>query len=169
MSTRIALTYFGMDGQGATVKDAKADAGRKIESLLDDMSRAPHLYIMQADGWSALVTRSAHGWGYRIIAGPSEPLKSGPIYMDANSGESDEALRSCARHLLQAAWVHDIADDAAWVAAHQERLPIACRRADLRAELVSYFGWQRDYRRLRESGLSDAEAHAAARFGGRAA
>jgi hypothetical protein len=34
MATRISLTYFGMSGEGATVREAKADAGRKLEALV---------------------------------------------------------------------------------------------------------------------------------------
>ena len=37
---KIRLTYHGMDGEGATVREAKADAGRKIEQALAEISKA---------------------------------------------------------------------------------------------------------------------------------
>jgi hypothetical protein len=34
MTVRIRLTYHGMDGEGATIREAKATAGRKIERAI---------------------------------------------------------------------------------------------------------------------------------------
>lgn len=34
MAQTIKITYYGMDGEGRTVKEAKADAGTKIEAAL---------------------------------------------------------------------------------------------------------------------------------------
>ena len=40
MTTNIRLTYQGKDGEGVIVREAKADAGRKIEQALAEMSKA---------------------------------------------------------------------------------------------------------------------------------
>lgn len=37
MSKQISLTYCGMDGVGSTVREAKLDATRKIETRSDSM------------------------------------------------------------------------------------------------------------------------------------
>jgi hypothetical protein len=53
MTIRIRLTYHGMDGEGVTVREAKADVSRKIERALTEMSKAP--VIVSVDGRVALV------------------------------------------------------------------------------------------------------------------
>jgi hypothetical protein len=163
MSTKINLTYCGMDGAGATVKEAKADAARKIETLIAELGRAPHLYLMQIDAWTALVARDANGWGYKIISTPDQPLAQGMVYMNSFGNDQDATLRACAYSLLQNAWSQDVVNDELWLGSRVVNLPSAARDKSLSSNLLSWFSWQRDYKRLRDSGLSDTEAHKQAR------
>lgn len=165
MATQINLTYCGMEGSGPTVKQAKADAAVKIERLLTELNQAPNLYVMQVDTWSALVARGPQGWGFRIIDCPAEPIKQGMLYLSSGYHDSDDVLRSCAHSLLQAAWTPGVIGDESWINTRQAGLPCACRGADLKADLLRWVSWQRDYKRLRDSGLSDREAHDQAQSG----
>lgn len=60
MSQSVSITYFGMDGIGRTVTEAKRDAGAKIERALNGnywpvmLSAGEHTYIAYRDpcGWN---------------------------------------------------------------------------------------------------------------------
>lgn len=63
--TKITLEYYGMPGEGRTVKEAKQDAGARIEKALDgDYSPI----LVQWNGLVCVAYRHPmHGWGYRFI------------------------------------------------------------------------------------------------------
>jgi hypothetical protein len=48
MSKSIRITYYGMDGEGPTVKAAKEDAGRKLARLVVETEEAP---VHHRGGW----------------------------------------------------------------------------------------------------------------------
>jgi len=64
---QITIEYYGMTGQGATVKEAKQDAGRRISEALDG-DYTPLLVTWR--GTTAVMSRSPKsGWGYRFSHG----------------------------------------------------------------------------------------------------
>ena len=144
MAKTIHLTYYGMDGAGATVREAKEAAGRKLTAAMDGFYTPAEAMV---HGIRVLVWRAPGGWSYRL------PESFGSGFYDSQA----EALGRGCNHAAQNAWTIDVPDDGGFVAA----VPNLTEPA--RRDLVSYFAWQRSYRALRGSGLSDAEAHAKAR------
>lgn len=65
MSAKVRITYYGMYGEGATMKEAKLDAGRKIEQAMEG-SYDP--FAVTWRGIVAVLARSPKsGYGYRFI------------------------------------------------------------------------------------------------------
>ena len=52
------ITYYGVDGHGRTVKEAKLDAGRKIERMLDGSYQPTWI---EANGEVAILFRTPDG------------------------------------------------------------------------------------------------------------
>ena len=98
MSTKINLTYYGMEGSGATVKEAKLDAGRKIEAALSGY-HFPTI-ITKTVGevtYTVFVFRMLNQWGYSTIKHGAE--KDGRQFASANDNSEEEALRHAWRHI----------------------------------------------------------------------
>jgi hypothetical protein len=103
-----------MDGDGATVKEAKADAGRKIQRALAEMSKAP--VIVSVDGPVAVVAYDlGSGWGHPLIAYPGDDAypRPGPQYVSGAFPKQHEATLHAAQHVLDLCWEPDAADDEA--------------------------------------------------------
>jgi hypothetical protein len=148
MSTKITLEYFGFEGSGATVKEAKQDAGRKIEALHSG-SWTPVLVTWR--GHTALLTRDTHGWTKRFLQHDGDPLKIGQGSEHFGSGSNfTDALHSTQRHIVQLGWQFgdpiDIFPD--WFTDEAGR-----------KEAISYRQWQLRYKQNKADGLSDNEAH----------
>ena len=138
MSTKINLTYCGMDGQGATVKEAKLDATRKIERFIKDTESGP--YFQETEGYVIAVYLSYASWSYRIL---------GPAFghcecMGAPS--KTEAIRRAKKHLAQTlSTVDNVRTD-------------LCDFED-QAELISYFKWQLRWKEFKAQGFNDNDCH----------
>lgn len=91
----ITLDYYGMTGTGHTVKEAKLDAGRKIEAALEgDYSPL----LVQWRGTTAVFSRNPKsGWGYRFAHG-SSPVQTMFQSCCGNDGR-DEALMRMLLHV----------------------------------------------------------------------
>lgn len=91
---RVTIEYFGMPGSGATVTEAKRDAGRKIEEALDgDYSPI----VAQWRDHAVLAFRHPrYGWGYRFLGDSSVQAVS-----QCCSGFTDkeECLRAMLIHI----------------------------------------------------------------------
>lgn len=100
MSTTITLKYFGMPGEGATVKEAKADAGRKIEDYLTNGPR-PHLIGHPKMPERVLVWREENGWMYHFlpVTGAIRPLHLWGVTQLGSSYTEKTALAAAVRHL----------------------------------------------------------------------
>src|SRR5213593_2027991 len=68
--TTIRLTYCGMAGEGPTVKEAKQDAARKIEAVLD-ADYTPAVY--RWGNSCAVVWRTPRGINSAYLHGPGKP------------------------------------------------------------------------------------------------
>ena len=88
MSKTIHLDYCGMAASGATVREAKQEAARKLTSLVSDLTRhSPE--IVTCGAYSCLVYRDAYGWQSRLITDENGTVRSGPIY--AGGGDTGRA------------------------------------------------------------------------------
>jgi len=98
MSTKINLTYFGMDGQGATVKEAKQDAGRKIEAALSGY-HFPNLYTKTVGSvtYTVFIFRVLDKWGYAYVKHGAE--KEGRQFASANDNSEEAAFIHAWRHI----------------------------------------------------------------------
>ncbi|MCR4300689.1 MAG: hypothetical protein NUV51_03690 [Sulfuricaulis sp.] len=140
MTTKITLTYCGMEGQGATVKLAKQDAARKIEAVLDG-GYTP--FIIRHFDLIGVIFREPSGWSYKIIY---PDTKSGPAYGSCSSfGDSEAQCRShCAHHIAQNAGSYS-------------GLQSHLTDSDMR-ELDRYFAWQERFRKARAQGYDESQS-----------
>ena len=142
MSTNITLTYFGMEGHGKTVKEAKLDAGRKIEALFDG-SWTP--FLLQAEAETILCWREVlGGWHYGFV-------REGQIHGSTWHATKEECERSARSHLGQIAtdWRTCMKVDDVHGVVKDERD---------RREILSNCEWQRAYHRATAAGLDDNNA-----------
>jgi hypothetical protein len=163
MSKTIRITYYGMDGEGPTVKAAKEDAGHKLAHLVAQTEEAP--VIVAVEGVAALVAYTQQGWGHRLITGQSTDNTSGfftgPQYVSGSYETKQEARLAALRHVLDIAWRFEC-DDAAWLdqmTASRTGCPLSHADArTLRTEMLERWAWQRRYRKAREAGRTDEDA-----------
>lgn len=98
---QITLEYYGVTGQGATVKEAKADAGRRIQELTNNsISWNPVLITWQ--DWHIIIMRGLYGWGYKLI-NPAEEIPTRLDLWQCSMGwkhdESEECIAAACLHL----------------------------------------------------------------------
>jgi hypothetical protein len=142
MSTKITLTYFGMAGEGRTVKEAKLDAGRKIEAVFDG-NWTP--FLLQAGDETILCWREpVGGWHYGFA-------RDGRIDGSTWHATRDECDKSARSHLGQ------IATDWKTCLTVEDVHPIVKHDAD-RREILGLCQWQRAYARATSAGLDDNNA-----------
>jgi hypothetical protein len=99
--TKINLEYFGMPGSGATVKEAKADAGRRIEAAFDG-SYAP--FMLSHRGKMLVASRDPKsGWGYRIFDADELKPYTSADHCSCMIKSRDECLLAAVRHLADIA------------------------------------------------------------------
>lgn len=146
--TKISLEYFGMEGEGATVKEAKLDAGSKIEALVRE-SGTPTL-VGPCNGHCAIMWRDKYGWAYSLLPDAGKEPSSLCAHHEANR---DECYDSAASHLAQCYCdcdeVMTVADVPAFVTSRRGRM-----------EQVSYNRWQRAARHAQRLGLDSNQVHA---------
>src|SRR6185369_7999452 len=92
--TKITLEYFGMPGQGATVKEAKAAAGAAIERALKG-DYAP--VFVQWRGTRSILSRDPWGWGYRFIH-TDAPVQT-VSHCTSGYQDRDECLQAMLNHI----------------------------------------------------------------------
>ena len=139
---KVHITYYGMDGEGRTITEAKKDAGAKIEKAL-------HGYytprILRHAGYMALVAREPFsGWGYRLIHADSTATEES-IYLSSSREDREDCVKTCFRHMAQ-------------LAGHYRGIEKYLTASD-QAELDRYYEFQRRYAELRAEGHTDADAH----------
>lgn len=161
MSARVSIEYCGMPGQGGTLKDARADAARKLTTLVDDVCVGPRM--VRVAHFAALVWRDLAGWSYSPLNLSGTLPAAGRLYGCSGAETEREAVRAAVHHMAQLAWDHDVADDAEHARALVAGL-LASREAEahMAADLVQGWGWQRRYRVARNLGLPDGDCHAIA-------
>lgn len=145
MSQIVKIEYFGFEGTGRTMKDAKADAGKKI-SALHNGSWTP--VIISWRGETVLLTRDLTGWVKRFLQHDNAEITVGTGSQSFDS--RDEAIRASQRHIVQLGWrIEDPIDIfPEWFTDKHDR-----------KEAIEYRQWQLNYRELKDRGLNDNQAH----------
>jgi len=116
MATVINLRYCGVDGAGATVREAKLDATRKIEAYTE---HALDLFHYAHRGHAVVGWPTIHGWT-GVIAFPDN---SGPSYASVVGGpDRAKAEASAIEHLLDCT-LEPFEEIPSWVPrAHAQRI-----------------------------------------------
>lgn len=141
MSTQISITYCGMPASGRTVKEAKQDAARKIESALSG-SYSPR-FLRHADMLAFVWREPMSGFVYRIVYADTN---AGTLYGSCENADEIATTRAAARHMAQ-------------LAGHYSGLESYLTDYD-RCDLDRYFDWQARYSDAKARGLSDDDCRA---------
>ena len=163
---KISITYYGMDGEGPTIKEAKADAGRKIEKLVAAASEAP--IIISIRGFASLVAYSGHSsggsWASRLIMSDGK-IHTGPAYLGSDSEDKHRVMVQALTHVATSAWTFDDDDQefAEMAADRANGCPLNhSDRREVIAAILNNARFQRKYRECRDNGMDDRHAHASA-------
>ncbi len=139
----IHIEYYGVDGYGPTVKDAKADAGAKIAKAM----KAEYTpYMLQLGEVTGLIHRSPLGYHTSVWVGQ----KSGDIYgtMHGECTRGD-AMKSMRRHMADVAGI-DAEQAAVWFYKDREGLSYWKEKQ----------AFQLAYKHGKAQGIPDSEIHA---------
>lgn len=142
----VTVNYFGVSGTGRTVKEAKLDAGRKIEQSL---SHRPRVYRHKA--LSLFVWADPAGGSYTITDGQDD--KSGRHLCSASEGSFDDATQKGIRHLLSYNRPVGDYEIPSWADSYAQGLVAEWARSDR---------FQVAYKEAIAAGKTDTEAHYAA-------
>jgi hypothetical protein len=152
MSKVIRITYYGMEGEGPTVREAKADAGNKLEQLVRDTESRPQIYSF--GDRLAIIARTRYSWGYWLLEN-NKPMSGGTHGFENFA----DAQRSALSHMADLAWSHDVSDDRAFAAEALKCLETANRDRDRAIDdLVYRWQWQRRWKAARDQGFDDNKA-----------
>lgn len=161
MSKQITMDYYGMSGTGATVKEAKADASRKLQAAMEG-DYLPYLLTLRDE--MAIVARDpVSGWGYRLIHSDRKPVTE--CWLNQGYGDSrDEVMLNCARHLIDnVRQVGDTFDNSPDLTAFIDALPGRKIATELRRWSASDWArsdeFQTRYRQAVAMGLSSLDCH----------
>lgn len=98
----VRIEYYGMEGEGRTLTEAKKDAGRKIQAALGGYY-TPELLTWR--GETALIYREPNGWRYSLLLSGGK-LIDRPYGISSNGPHASkkEALQSAGFSLAQNGW-----------------------------------------------------------------
>jgi hypothetical protein len=141
--TMLTLKYYGIEGTGCTVTEAKKDAGAKIEKALSGSYRP---IVLAAGGETIICWRNPeYGWSYGW-------LRDGDISgTSSGRGDREDCECSARRHIGMNA------TDWRTCLRPEDVDPIVKEAAD-RREIAQMCAWQRDYHRAIAAGLDDNDA-----------
>lgn len=139
MSKTIQITYFGMEGEGKTLTEAKQDAGRKLEAAMDG-SYLP--YVFTHMGHTLIVFREPDGWAYMMIYPDDDGQKSGS---SSGGNSQEETIRQGLRHMAQNLYNPKTGEDG---------MSVLRNKDDIRQH-QNWVEWQRVYLAWADLGASD--------------
>jgi hypothetical protein len=139
--TEIKIKYYGMDGEGKNLTEAKRDAGEKISKALD---RIGYVEIMTMGNLSAIIYGDKYGFSYKILW--PDMNKNGRIYGCSHHGNIEETKRSLLTHLAQATWTTDMGTMHPDLTGQEQR------------EFSRWASWQLKYADGKQRGMDDTEA-----------
>ena len=142
MAQTVRITYYGMEGEGKNVTEAKRDAARKVEAALEG-DYSPEI-IGDLTRYAVLLWREPrYGWGFRTITATT----TGRLYGSSHGSSRMEVEKYARRH------VADLLQDVTYI--------LEKDREGIR-DWHSKQEFQRKYQEARNEGHSDHEAHAIA-------
>lgn len=140
----VTVQYYGVHGTGATVKEARANAGRKVQAA---MERHYSPTLVKWCGMLGIVLATPEGWTYTIVwPDTTDGTNSCPCIQGARDDRA-EVLRRMKRHMA------DNCTDAVTV------------RAFLIADDTGFVDWQckqrfvAAYKAARSQGMDEGAAH----------
>lgn len=158
--SKVSIEYYGMDGMGRTLTEAKKDAGMKIEQAMKG-SYEPK--VIASRGYVILVWRDPYGWRSSYITDGGDDKGGNDGFREQLSYSSGhvfkEAYQSALMSLAQATWDG------------QEQLPPCLgdassllKRRDvdgksMLSEFAHWRGFQLAYRAARANGIEDHACH----------
>ena len=144
----VKITYYGMEGEGRTLTEARKNAGRKLEACVTG-SHAPIIRTITHAGrtFTVFIFRELDRWGYQIIE--HGKTKDGQSWASANEPTDKDAARAAFRHLAQ--WSFSFEDDGADLILSNDKEGMADHK--------HWALWQHKYQAWRSVGKSDYEAH----------
>lgn len=143
----IKVEHYGVEGTGRTLKEAKADAGRKIKAMLEG-DYTPETITFR--GLVALIWREPWGgWYSKVISETGALDASRRLSGCASHSSRDEARASTRMQLAQMDWT---AGDGLTV----PEILIDEREA---REFLSWARFQLAYQRFKADGLSEVDCH----------
>jgi hypothetical protein len=155
----VRVTYYGMDGAGRTVTEAKQDAGRQIERALEG-SYEPT--ILASRGMAIMVWRDPYGWRASFITDGGDDKGNGGFRdrLSYSTGKDRKAaLEEAMMSLAQLTWdgselLSPCLGDAESLAKRRD----VDGRAML-AEFRSWRGFQLAYKAARAQGVPECDCH----------
>jgi len=149
----------GMEGQGATLTDAKDDARRKLAAFVARAKEGPAAFHVH--GTLAMIWPDEFGWVSKVFF--AEDARNGSIF-GTTSGYTtrEDAAAGVIFGAAQGVWSHAVPDDDLFCVHAFAVAPYwvsASERHRRTRELYVWTQWQRDYKRLRDLGATDGEAH----------
>lgn len=100
----VTIEYFGMDGAGRTLTDAKKDAGRKIEAA---MKGSYEPTVLASRGVVILLWRDPYGWRHSTITDGGDDKGNGGFRDKLSYSSGNDyayTLQSALSHLAQQTW-----------------------------------------------------------------
>jgi hypothetical protein len=150
----VKIDYYGVEGQGRNVTEAKKDAGAKIKA---GMTGDCQPYVICWRGWAKIVYFDPRS-GYcdaMLREGDTGVMRVGSLYgrsCGPDAWDRKVIIQRAAAHVLQCGWA---ADDCEKVPAD---FPIDIG-APAEREHASWARWQIRYQEARTAGLGDNDAH----------
>lgn len=144
----IRITYFGVEGEGPTVKAAKQDAGDKLERFVK--GSMPRIYCHK--GYTLITYAQPWGGSYTI----THPDSAGQAIGSSSASDRRDAEFSGLRHLFTMARKEGEYEIPDWAMANRD---FAAMAKSLRDEWARNDKFQAAYREARSLGQSDCEAH----------
>jgi len=141
----VTVEYYGVEGTGRNVTEAKRNAGAKIERLVKAAGRSPE--VVAFGGYAYLVWQEGDTVRARIVADP-DGVRVGVLH-GTEYADWKEALRDVRRHLAQLGC--DTASD--------EVPGILAGDAEGVREWRAYQDTQRRFLRAKAAGAESGEQH----------
>jgi hypothetical protein len=140
----ITVDYLGIQGSGKTIRDAKADAARKVAGFVE-AAKSPLVYVESGHvmiAWQTGVNESAYTY-------VSPNTENGPRhYCSMQAGSAYDALRAARRHVAKNIGNASIADPS--------------DRAKVEIEISESRAFTAAYRHAEASGITDPHTWACA-------
>lgn len=136
----IKVDYFGFEGSGPTVKEAKADAAKKLMAFIKDAEHGPR--FLKIEDYLIVTYRTYGTWAYRLF------------YPGCGTGA--ECIGMATQEQAEKQGRHHAAQMASTIENVRTDFLIDPQQQQ---ELIDYFAWQKRYREAREEGYCDNDAH----------